>query len=125
MKIVYESMSRWLDQVRGMLRSILGGRSPVTPCHSPKWLNSAKLRDRVVTDAVFQSLFPHYLSSNKGYQSVIEFTSSTFSNFEPHRAKFSKDIRGGRKVGHGHGSMCGSELVCQPECNEYLRVILF
>ena len=78
-------------------------------CHSPKWLeiefklNSAKLRDRdrVVTDAVFQSLFPHYLSSNKGYQSVITSTSSTFSNFEPHRAKFSKDIRGGRKVGIG------------------------
>ena len=77
---------------------------PVTPCHSPKWLqfklNPAKLRDRVVTDAVFQSLFPHYLSSNKGYQYVIASTSSTFSNFEPHWAKFSEDIGGGRKVGH-------------------------
>ena len=75
---------------------------PVTPCHSPKWLefklNSAKFRDKVVTDVVFQSLFPHYLSSNEEYQSVIASTSSTFSNFEPHRAKFSKDIR---KVGHG------------------------
>ena len=43
---------------------------PVTFCHSLKWLefklNTGKLRDRAMTEAVFQFLFAHYFSSKKG-----------------------------------------------------------
>ena len=52
----------------------------------------------------FNFFFLFNSHKKKGHQSVIVSTSiinNIYTTFEPHQVKLNKDIRGGRKVGHG------------------------